>query len=366
MRRFLLLVCTSLAASTVYAQKECSQLPYQQKALTEDPAMASRVQQIENFIQSKIQQSGVTVNGSTPVAPQQINIPVVVHSLYNSADQNLSEARILAQIASLNKDFAASNDDISKITAYFSEYVANSTGIRFALAKIDPAGKATNGIVRKKTSIGMYGLDDRAKYSNAGGNNAWDASRYLNIWVCDLSSTTIGYAQFPGGPANTDGVVCDYFYFGRFGSAHAPYNLGRTATHEIGHWLNCYHIWGDDGTGCNGSNVDYAPSRPPMKQSLTLIPIGFARTPLHERVFAPRQPGAAGAVCGTLELEPGRGFQALLPASQIEKLEFVGDRGGRVRRLQVNAPDPVSVFLEKRDEMVPDEAAGTGDEDAHS
>jgi len=72
--------------------------------------------------------------------------------------------------------------------------------------------------------------------------------------VCDISGGTLGYAQFPGGSASTDGVVCDYQYFGTNGTATAPFNKGRTATHEVGHWLNLRHIWGDDGTGCTGSD----------------------------------------------------------------------------------------------------------------
>ena len=76
----------------------------------------------------------------------------------------------------------------------------------------------------------------------------------MNIWVCDLSSGLLGYAQFPGGPASSDGIVCDYAYFGNIGTATAPFNLGRTATHEVGHYLNLRHIWGDSNCGndfCN-------------------------------------------------------------------------------------------------------------------
>jgi hypothetical protein len=93
------------------------------------------------------------------------------------------------------------------------------------------------------------------KSSSTGGSNAWDRNKYLNIWVCDISGGILGYAQFPGGSASTDGVVVDYQYFGTIGTATAPFNKGRTATHEVGHWLNLYHIWGDDGTGCTGSDL---------------------------------------------------------------------------------------------------------------
>ena len=74
------------------------------------------------------------------------------------------------------------------------------------------------------------------------------------MWVCDLSGGLLGYAQFPGGTVSSDGVVCDYAYFGNIGTATSPYDLGRTATHEVGHWLNLRHIWGDSNCGndfCN-------------------------------------------------------------------------------------------------------------------
>ncbi|MBL7776053.1 MAG: T9SS type A sorting domain-containing protein, partial [Saprospiraceae bacterium] len=93
------------------------------------------------------------------------------------------------------------------------------------------------------------------KFYSSGGSDAWPRDAYLNLWVCDLSSGLLGYAQFPGGPANTDGVVCDYLYFGTTATgAQPPFDKGRTATHEVGHWLNCYHIWGDDGTSCTGTD----------------------------------------------------------------------------------------------------------------
>jgi hypothetical protein len=91
------------------------------------------------------------------------------------------------------------------------------------------------------------------KYTSSGGTDAWDRNKYLNVWVCDLGSSLLGYAQFPGGAAATDGVVLHYRYTGKTG-ALAPYNKGRTATHEIGHWLGMRHIWGDDGSSCSGSD----------------------------------------------------------------------------------------------------------------
>jgi hypothetical protein len=100
------------------------------------------------------------------------------------------------------------------------------------------------------------------KYSSTGGQDAWNTSDYLNIWVCNLASGLLGFATFPGGNSNTDGVVCDYAYFGNTGTATSPYDLGRTATHEVGHWLNLYHIWGDSYCG-----NDYVSDTPKHEES---------------------------------------------------------------------------------------------------
>jgi hypothetical protein len=97
------------------------------------------------------------------------------------------------------------------------------------------------------------------KYSASGGDDAWDRDRYLNIWVCNLQGTTLGYSSLVGGPKGSDGIVIDYTAFGTTGTATAPYNLGRTATHEIGHWLNMIHVWGD--ADCGDDQVGDTPQQ---------------------------------------------------------------------------------------------------------
>jgi len=139
--------------------------------------------------------------------------------------------------------------------------VAN-VDVQFCLAQRDPNGNASNGIVRKLTTSTSFSTNDNVKRSANGGSDAWPSSSYLNLWVCNISGGILGYAQFPGGSAATDGVVVNYNAFGTIGTAAAPFNKGRTATHEVGHWLNLYHIWGDDGTGCTGSdNVTDTPNQ---------------------------------------------------------------------------------------------------------
>jgi GEVED domain/Pregnancy-associated plasma protein-A/Secretion system C-terminal sorting domain/Fibronectin type III domain len=183
-----------------------------------------------------------------------VTIPVVVHVLYNNTTTNISDAQILSQIAVLNADFAASNADYSLVPAAFTAVRSGNTGIQFCMAKRDPQGNATTGINRKATTKASFEANTDDAKSATTGVAAWPAGQYLNIWVVPSitsggQSGILGYAQFPGGAAATDGLVIGYNYFGNTGTVAAPYNKGRTATHEIGHWLNLRHIWGDANCG---------------------------------------------------------------------------------------------------------------------
>ncbi|WBQ03255.1 M43 family zinc metalloprotease [Kribbella sp. CA-293567] len=180
-------------------------------------------------------------------------IQVVVHVVWNTAAQNISQAQIDSQLDVLNRDFRATNTDLGIVPAPFTGLVADSR-IEFRLASTDPAGNPTTGVTRTQTSRTSFGTDDAIKASATGGIDPWPAERYLNIWVGQLGGGLLGYAQFPGGPAETDGVVVLHSGFGTNGTAAAPFDLGRTTTHEIGHYLNLFHIWGDDGSGCSGSD----------------------------------------------------------------------------------------------------------------
>ena len=181
-----------------------------------------------------------------------VTISVVVHVVYRTAAENISDAQVKSQIEALNSDYSAGNADKSKTPAVWKGLIVDSK-IRFALATKDPHGKKTAGIIRKATTETSFGTDDGVKAAATGGSAAWPTAKYLNIWVCSLGGGLLGYAQFPGGPAATDGVVILNTAFGTVGSAAAPFNLGRTATHEVGHWLNLNHIWGDT-SDCSGTD----------------------------------------------------------------------------------------------------------------
>jgi len=190
------------------------------------------------------------------VAPGPVTIPVVVHVVFNAASENISDAQIQSQVAALNRDYRAKNTDKSKTPGVWSGLVTDAS-IQFALASKNPSGKPTSGITRTHTTRTSFSDDNAVKSAATGGANPWPSKKYLNIWVCTFETTPtgqlLGYAQFPGGPVKTDGVVILNTAFGTKGTAAAPFNLGRTATHEVGHWLNLRHIWGDT-EDCSGND----------------------------------------------------------------------------------------------------------------
>ncbi|WP_196452139.1 zinc metalloprotease [Planomonospora sp. ID82291] len=184
-----------------------------------------------------------------------VTIPVVVHVVHNPAvpAQNIPDDQIRSQIEVLNRDFRAANPDRDKVPEVWRPLVADA-GIEFRMASLDPDGEPTDGIVRVPTDRTSFGFDDAVKASATGGADPWPTDQYLNIWVCQLGGGLLGYAQFPGGPPQTDGVVILHSAFGTTGTAAPPFDGGRTATHEIGHWLDLYHIWGDDDGACSSDD----------------------------------------------------------------------------------------------------------------
>lgn len=246
--RFLALLMPLFLSQLLLAQRNCGTMNHQHNIELQDPKIIERRAAIEQYTNDYI------VNNHAHSSRAIITIPVVVHVVYRTATENISDAQIQSQIDSLNKDFRKLNADKSKIPAVWQSLAADCQ-IEFCLAQRDPNGNATTGIVRKQTTVTSFSDNDVVKYSSQGGDDIWNRNSYLNLWVCNLGGGLLGYAQFPGGPAASDGVVIGYKYFGSIGTAQSPYNKGRTATHEVGHWLNLYHIWGDDNGSCSGSDL---------------------------------------------------------------------------------------------------------------
>jgi hypothetical protein len=192
-----------------------------------------------------------------------VRVPVVVHVVLKDPTR-VTNAQIHAQIARLNLDYRAQNPDLHEAPAPFQSLAADAQ-IEFHLATKKPNGKPTTGIQRKRTTKASFSLvREDVKDATQGGVAPWDPSRYLNVWVCALESDVLGYGQFPGGDPATDGVVILYTAFGSGGSAQAPFDLGRTLTHEAGHYFNLSHIWGESRIPTCDDD-DFVSDTPPQK-----------------------------------------------------------------------------------------------------
>jgi hypothetical protein len=220
----------SAPTTNAIAQRGCASQEVLAAQLAADPSLAIRMNQIEAFTQNAML-TGRLVNGK-------IQIPVIVNVLYRTAAENISDAQIQSQIDVLNQDFNATNSDFNSVPALFSG-VATNVGISFVL----------EGINRKATTKTSWGTRDTMKQTKRGGLDPTSPTTKLNLWACTIGGGILGYAQFPGGSSATDGVVIDSNYFGLSSAASYPYNLGRTASHEVGHWMNLRHIWGDANCG---------------------------------------------------------------------------------------------------------------------
>lgn len=187
-----------------------------------------------------------------------IKIPVVFHIIYRLDSQNISDEQIHSQIAVINKDFNKLNWDTMKVPSVWKSLIGDCE-IEFVLANRDPNGNMSSGITRKKTSIPDIAdvNGDVVYHTSKGGQDIWDRNKYLNIWVCEISGGVYGFSSFPGGPAASDGIVIDFESFGVGGIATVPTDLGRTLTHEIGHWFNLFHLWGS--TTCGDDFISDTP-----------------------------------------------------------------------------------------------------------
>jgi len=235
-----------------YAQtpqdRDCGTMQHLSYQKSLDPGLEARMNSQENKLLAYIAQHETELIN----AKATVTIPVVVHIVYSTAAQNISDARVIEQLNVLNTDFAGLNANGS-MYGFASTLKANCE-VQFCLAQRTPTGAATTGIERKQTTVSSFGTNDAVKFAAQGGLNAWDPTKYLNIWVCNLGSSLLGYAQFPtSGINSTFGVVIQYSAFGVTGAA-SPFNLGGTASHEVGHCFNLYHIWGDDGSACTGTD----------------------------------------------------------------------------------------------------------------
>jgi len=243
--------------------ERCASMKVHEEKIKENPGLLKKMEEIEahtqRFIQSQDKKtkdgsSGNLITYAVNDASTTIEIPVVVNVIYNTAQQNISEDQIRSQIAVLNQDFRATNTDLNTTTTFST--LKSDLNYHFTLKTI----------VRKQSSKTSWGTRDAMKKSKQGGIDPTSPTTNLNIWICDIGGGILGYAQFPGGASSTDGVVIGPEYFGNKAYMTtsttpylaAPFDKGRTATHEIGHWMNLRHIWGD--ATCGSDLVDDTPT----------------------------------------------------------------------------------------------------------
>lgn len=252
--RLILALLTIILVEQLSAQRACSTFTYQQQQILKDPSLKDRMDAVETFTKKAL-----AASANTQARLDQtfvIKIPVVVHILYHEPDEDISDSRVMEQIEALNRDFRRQNPDTVNTPEYFKS-VAADCAIEFQLATSDPTGVSTSGIIHKYTPITDWDDDDKMKFSSEMGDDGWDPQSYLNIWVCNVRKV-VGYSSIVGGPENVDGIVVA---FGAFGETNtlAGYDKGRTAVHEVGHWLNLKHLWGD--ADCGDDFVDDTPKQ---------------------------------------------------------------------------------------------------------
>jgi hypothetical protein len=214
--------------------RKCAADEVLQKQIAEDPSRAAFLNELE--IKTQAYKGG---SGEAFRSAGILYVPVVVHIVLPNPNQ-VSDDQIRSQIDVLNKDFTKTNSELSNTSVYLAGYNYNN------VANCEIKYVVTN-VIRKVTTVSSFGTNDAVKKTSQGGSDPLEPTTKLNMWVCDLSSGYLGYAQFPGGSAATDGVVIDYQAFGTTATypMYTNFNLGRTATHEVGHWVNLRHIWGD-------------------------------------------------------------------------------------------------------------------------
>ncbi len=193
--------------------------------------------------------------------PQPVTIPVVFHVLNQDALSPVTLADAQEQVAVLNNCFAGVQGEFLHVADSLEGFGARkaNTLISFCLAQRDPAGAPTTGLNLELTSVPMWNPGDTGIYhEELGGANAWDVERYLNVWVTSMRDTITSYAQMPGGPVASDGIVMDNRYFGVIEDTAWAYREGKTLVHLVGNYLNLYDLWGEGGL-CSDDYVEDTP-----------------------------------------------------------------------------------------------------------
>jgi len=185
------------------------------------------------------------------ILPDTICIPIVVHNLYHLPNQKIKVQAIKSQIENLNKDFNAANANLAIVDPNFESLIAN-IGIRFFLADIDETGNSFNGIIYRPTEVDTFKLNQNATLGQPYvDSKPWNPNKYINLWVANLEAGVSGYAAYPGTSSKEDGIVIHYQNFGLDAAwVSPPYHMGKTLTHELGHYFGLKHLYGEHLNDC--------------------------------------------------------------------------------------------------------------------
>ncbi|MDR2237235.1 MAG: zinc metalloprotease [Chryseobacterium sp.] len=234
-------------ATQTASKRVCPSDLMREEILSRDPEARARVNAIEKYTENRINEIKV----GKVLADGTVEIPVVFNVVYKTTAENVSDARLQSQIDVLNRDYGGTNSDVNNTPAEFASVKAGDTKIRFRLAKT----------VRKQSNTTLWDPDQNKMKAASTGIAATSPDNYLNIWIVNkMTDGTLGYAYYPGTiTSSLDGVVIAAPYIGTGSGTSAPFNLGRTATHEVGHYLNLPHLWGSTNAGCQ---TDYSNDTP--------------------------------------------------------------------------------------------------------
>lgn len=247
MKKLITLLFVVVSLSAFSQRRTCATMDKMHQRMQADPEFAKHHEQVMKNIQNANATQPLFRSPNAPTAV--VTIPVVFHVLYKNATQNVSDAQINSQLAVLNKDYRKLNTDFSTVVPAAFQPLGADMEVVFVKASIDPNGAATTGITRKSVPSSFVYEDS---YYLAAGQPAWNPTQYMNIWIGRFSDNSLlGFAYLPSAAGQAyDGLCIGDQYFGTTGTASAPFNKGRTATHEIGHYFGLEHPWGDDNSSC--------------------------------------------------------------------------------------------------------------------
>lgn len=314
-----------------FSQDRCGTMTVLEAQFQKDPSLRQTlINKRESMLKAVDQRR---LKGARTTA--EVTIPVVFHIVLRNPSA-VSDDQIKRQLDTLNKDYAGTFRNDPRIISAF-QAVYGQSNIRFALAQRTPDDEPSTGIYRYVTTQNSFTyIENQAvdplKHVSSGGADAWDHSRYLNVWITNLTNGTLGYATFPGmASSGEDGVVINYVSLP--GGSGTGFNYGKTLTHEVGHYFGLYHIWGDDNGSCSGS--DYIADTPNQAKETSTLYTGIK--------YDNCSPTGSGIMYQNyMDYTPDAGL-LMFTAEQVEHMEAVLSTD-RLSLTTSNGATPISLY----------------------